>query len=291
MIKGWGIDVSRWQGGKVDFPALKAAGALFVFIRIGCNRTKDKFFEQDYAAAVAAGLKVGAYFATFSTDDAGAVADATRVLGWLNNRRLDFPMAYDIEVDRQKGASRRNANSSMYNAFAAKLEAGGIYDAILYTGESFYNSYFNKAMITDDLWIAKYSTRQPSVGRTVAIWQYTSAEVNAPYYKGKLDRNYLYADSFQGSRAPEAKKSSNPYPVPTRTLKKKVPLMSGSDIKWLQWELVQRGYLPAQNSKGKNNIDGIYGADTRAAVLAFQRANELLADGICGSATRYALQQ
>ena len=55
MSKCWGIDVSKYQSGKVDYVKLKAAGATFVFIRIGCNKTKDQYFERDYSAAVAAG--------------------------------------------------------------------------------------------------------------------------------------------------------------------------------------------------------------------------------------------
>lgn len=283
--KAWGIDVSKWQGGKVDYVKLKVAGAAFVFIRVGCNKTKDTCFERDYAAAVAAGLKVGVYFATYSTDDAGAVADATRVLGWLNNRRLDYPVAYDVEVAKQQSAARRTANSSMYNAFKAKIEAGGVYDAILYTGEYFYNTYFDKSLITDDLWIAKYSSAAPSVGRDVAVWQYISGEVNAPYYKGKLDRNYLLADGFRGSREPAAAETSNPYPVPARTLKRTYPFMqTGNDVKWLQWELWQAGYMDAAE------IDGKFGSGTLAAVREYQTAHGLLVDGKVGPATRFAMQ-
>lgn len=57
----------------------------------------------------------------------------------------------------------------MYNAFANKIESYGRYDCILYTGESFYNTYFDKTIVKDDLWIAKYSTKEPQVGRKIAI--------------------------------------------------------------------------------------------------------------------------
>lgn len=282
---GWGIDVSKYQSGKVDYVKLKEAGASFVFIRVGCNKTKDSYFEKDYAAATAAGLKVGAYFATYSTDSTGAIADATRVLGWLSDRHLDFPVAYDVEVGKQKDTSRKTANSNMYNAFANKIEASGVYDAILYTGEYFFKSYFNGLLIADDLWIAKYSTKEPVVGWTISIWQYTSDYVDAPYYKGKLDRNYLLVDKFQGSRTPEEIVSNNPYPVPTRVLKRTYPVMQkGNDVKWLQWELWHAGYL------SKGDIDGKFGNGTLAAVKAYQTAHGLLVDGKVGSATRYEMQ-
>ena len=56
----YGIDTSKWQSSKVDYAKAKQAGIEFVFLRIGYNKTKDKCFERDYAAAIAAGLKVGA---------------------------------------------------------------------------------------------------------------------------------------------------------------------------------------------------------------------------------------
>lgn len=271
-----GIDTSKWQASKVDYNKAKKSGVEFAFLRIGCGSTKDKCFEADYAAAKAAGLKVGVYFYTYSKTDAEAVADATRVLGWLNNRHLDFPVAYDIEDAKQKGTSRKSANSSMYNAFKKKIESCGIYDAILYTGENFFNTYFDKSKIDDDLWIAKYSTKKPSVGRDIAIWQFSSDKVTENFYKGSLDRNYLYIDNFQGSRTAVQKESNNPYPVPTRTLKKTVPCMKGNDVKWLQYEIGIK-------------VDGVFGKDTKAAVFAYQKKHGLKQDGKVGPATRYSL--
>lgn len=273
-----GIDVSKWQNSKVDFVKAKAAGVKFVFIRIGCGSTKDKCFESDYAKAVAAGLKVGVYYYTYSTSSASGTSDAARVLGWLNNRPLDFPVAYDIEDAKQKGVSRKNTNSEMYENFRKKIEENGHYDAILYTGESFYNNYFDKTKITDDLWIAKYSSKMPSVGRPIAIWQFSSSAINTTYWSGKLDRNYMLVDKFQGSRNSNY---GNIYPVPARIIKRTYPIMmSGDDVRWVQWELGFRG----------KDLDGKYGNGTKAAVEAYQKAHGLKVDGIVGPATVYSFQ-
>jgi len=52
----------------------------------------------------------------------------------------------------------------------------------------------------------------------------------------------------------------------------------GSDVKELQQKLADAGFDPGP-------IDGIYGPKTTAAVLAYQKANDLEADGVAGSAT------
>lgn len=52
----------------------------------------------------------------------------------------------------------------------------------------------------------------------------------------------------------------------------------GESVKWLQRELSFLGY-PC------GNIDGIFGAKTRAALIKFQRAEKIADDGICGPIT------
>lgn len=54
----------------------------------------------------------------------------------------------------------------------------------------------------------------------------------------------------------------------------------GDDVKRMQQLLADLGY-----DIGSTGADGIYGKNTKAAVQAFQRANGLTADGICGPRT------
>ena len=172
----------------------------------------------------------------------------------------------------------------MYNSFAGRIEDDGTYDAMLYTGEYFFNTFFDKSLITDDIWIAKYATAEPSVGRLVQVWQYSSEEISTTYWNGKLDRNYMLTERFQGSTIKVENISSNPYPEPTKTLKLTLPRTKGNDVKWLQWELAEVGIL------GTSDVDGVFGPKTKEAVKQYQANNGLLVDGIVGSATRYALK-
>lgn len=285
-----GIDVSKHQGKNFDFVGAKNAGYVFAILRIGCGKTKDIYFEENYVSAINAGLKVAVYHYTYSTTGEQGVQDATRVLGWLNNRPV-FAVAYDIEDAKQKSANRKTANATMYNAFANKVKSKG-YDTMLYTGEYFFNHYFDKNLITDPLWIAKYSSTKPNVGKQVNIWQYTSDAFPNDFYTKKLDRNYLLNDVWGISDSKENKEevATNPYAEPTRTIKRTYPTMKGNDVRWCQWELVQSGFLPALNKNGKSNIDGSFGKISQEATIAYQRAYDLRDDGKIGPATRYSMK-
>lgn len=76
-------------------------------------------------------------------------------------------------------------------------------------------------------------------------------------------------------------KERNPYTEPTRLLKRTTPMMSGNDVKWLQWELNEKGYTLT--------VDGKFGNDTLAAVKDYQSRHNLVVDGKVGPATRYSL--
>lgn len=58
----------------------------------------------------------------------------------------------------------------------------------------------------------------------------------------------------------------------------------GEAVVQLQTNLTQLGY-------DTNGTDGIFGEDTKAAVMAFQRAYGLSADGVVGSATQEAIKK
>lgn len=85
-------------------------------------------------------------------------------------------------------------------------------------------------------------------------------------------------------------KKENPYMEPERTLYKKLLQMHGDDVKWAQWHLIRKGFLPEKKSNGKTNIDGYFGKDTDAAVREFQKFSKISVDGRVGVATRKYLK-
>ena len=85
----------------------------------------------------------------------------------------------------------------------------------------------------------------------------------------------IYGGSAKAAPATATPKASAASVPASGTLKKG---STGTDVKSLQAKLIELGYL-----KGK--ADGIFGQKTQNAVMAFQRANKLKADGIAGSKT------
>lgn len=70
----------------------------------------------------------------------------------------------------------------------------------------------------------------------------------------------------------------------SRLLKLKSPIMHGSDVEAVQRALLRRNY-----SVGSMGVDGEYGSRTKQAVINFQKAVGLAADGIVGEKTCQAL--
>lgn len=73
-------------------------------------------------------------------------------------------------------------------------------------------------------------------------------------------------------------KKKNPYPVPTRVIKKGC---SGNDVRWVQFQLNNAGFTCA--------IDGSFGPKSVSTLKSYQTARGLEIDGSCGPATRKSL--
>ena len=194
-----GIDVSKYQMNKVNYVELKKAGFQFVFARCGHRSSsgliKDPYFESNYQRVTAAGLHFGTYIYSKATNTAMAEEEADQVAEWCKGKNLTYPVAFDIEDAVQKNKKA----TDICLAFVKRMNAHG-YPAIIYTGQSFYNSYMDSSkLIGIKKWIARYGKNDgniinPEIDTSFSIHQFTSCNVNTSYYNGALDRNIAYED-------------------------------------------------------------------------------------------------
>ena len=146
------------------------------------------------------------------------------------------------------------------------------------------------------MWIARYGKNngkcdvkyQPQVPNMVG-WQYTS-KGRVGGIVGNVDMNVWYKEL--DAVYEDSTSHRNPYTEPERLLYyKRLAMMKGNDVKWAQYELVRKGFMPSVNAKGKTNIDGYFGKTTSDAVKAFQKSVGITVDGKVGAVTRAYLKK
>jgi GH25 family lysozyme M1 (1,4-beta-N-acetylmuramidase) len=192
-----GIDVSKWQG-SIDFEKFKAAGYEFVVIR--CNNwdsskncvTKDPYFEQNYARAKSAGLKVGAYYYTWQSTVLGAKEDVGLCLEYIKGKQFEYPVYYDLEW--QKAFSQgRDVCSTMVETFCGAMEKAG-YFVGLYISRSPLQCYITAEVANRyALWIAEYGVSKPQYSGTYGMWQHTD-NGSVPGVGENVDLDVSYVD-------------------------------------------------------------------------------------------------
>lgn len=263
------LDVSKYQKNKVDFKQAYAEGVRRVIIRIGYGITKDPYFEEHYEAAKDAGMLVSAYYYTIGEHISDGEEEAKRVYVWLDGKKLDT-VYYDLEDSRQHELSP-DLVKAMYQTFKKTLEGLG-YPVGLYSYDFFLRNYITDGCVLAE-WVANYS-KKPDANKfpNMKMWQYTSGEYKGKAYKGNLDVSICYDYLLEAIR----------YPRPTRILKKKLVLMRGGDVKWVQYHLNRKGYQLV--------IDGIFGKETDRAVRDYQNVSGLDVDGVVGKLTCSALE-
>lgn len=77
-----------------------------------------------------------------------------------------------------------------------------------------------------------------------------------------------------------------PYAEPTHTVGRWCFFYSKDEAKWVQWNLVRKGYL-----LDYNEVDGAFGPKSDKALRSFQKDAGLVADGFCGPKSREELKK
>ena len=288
-----GIDVSAHQK-NIDWDKVKASGIDFAIIRVGYGkRSIDKYFKKNIEGALRVGLKVGVYWFIYATSSNTLVQNANSFYKAIApyKDKITMKVWCDFEYDTDAYANKngviftKQSRTEYVKRFCDTMKAYG-FDTGVYANPDYLRTKFGDLSMYP-LWLAAYANTKPNYD--CFMWQHSSkGKVNG--IVGNVDMNICYGMTKEEDQKP--KPTLNPYKIPTRTLKKTSPfLMKGEDVKWLQFELVAEGYLPAKNSKGKSNVDGSFGKLTDNAVRQYQLAHGLVVDGKVGPATRKELQK
>lgn len=268
-----GIDISK-HNGKIDFKKVKAAGIDFAMIRAGFGQsTVDDRFHDNIKGAQAHGIKCGVYWFSYAYTPQMARKEATKCLDTIRGYRLQYPVAFDFEYASVEYAKSEGVHitkelaSQIADEFLSTVKAAG-YDVALYANIDYLKNYFTDAVKSKyPLWLAAYRDTEPSHGQV--IWQHTERG-RVDGIRGAVDLNISHL-SGTSQKAGGDDTVTISLPVLRKGAK-------GNTVKAVQQLLAAKGY-----KIGKT--DGIFGANTEAAVKRFQAANGLTADGIVGKDT------
>lgn len=218
------IDVSVCQKG-MDIAKAKRFGVQGVIVRVGENLSYDKCFDDFALQTEAAGLPMGAYWATHAKTAAAAKREAELTCAKLEGKNVRLPVYMDMEVKSLMSLDKRTLTDCV-RAWADVIRANG-YVPGLYTGIEWCKNHLLMDELQDvELWIALYSEKKPSI--PCGMWQFGGGKINhfrSVKLAGKVvDQNYLwknyaneedYGMRYKYLRDLKADKHNAQYYVPT----------------------------------------------------------------------------
>ena len=194
-----GIDVSEFNG-VVNYEPVKKAGITYVMIRTGAGKSySDQWFENNYDQAGQWALKRGVYHYSYATTVEDAKQEAKACLKLLAGRKLELPVAYDIEEDKIFETGIENV-TAIAQAFCEEIKNAG-YEPMVYTYLNRLNDSFDYDTISQyKLWVASYDVDYPNYAHPYYMWQYKVSSVpGANTSKGECDVNYIYEQFTEAS--------------------------------------------------------------------------------------------
>lgn len=169
------IDISKWDE-DIDLQAWKEKHGLWgVIIKVGGNENRigrytDSMFERHYQAAKAAGLHIGFYYYTVSTDIASANADANHMIKIVGDRDYDLPWYMDVEDSGQYALSTRRL-TDVIKSFCDTLILKGKYAGLYTSGNAWFYNMFSGELTKYANWIAWWKSTWPSEAGDIGMWQ------------------------------------------------------------------------------------------------------------------------
>lgn len=199
-----GIDVSYWQGGSINWNAVRSAGTEFAFIRATLGTILvDDYLSTNHTRAMATGMYVGFYHYGTLDQQVGPNDAFNEANHFVNNIRSIYQQGgnllrpvIDVETLPGLGSGNKAYVSQWVRDFigVVKTQLGVV--PIIYCNTNYASNYFEADLAQYDLWIANYNYAPPTIPPASIdgiwngwdFWQYTqSGRVNG--ISGDVDRN------------------------------------------------------------------------------------------------------
>ena len=145
-----GIDISRWQGGSIDFARVKEAGYGIVYIRAGGGGDyTDPDFERNYTEAKAAGMQIGFYYYVDAENETEAGEQAAHFASLVRDKEPDCRPAMEFVID---GLDNATVNR-LALAFLQRAEELSGFAMCVYTNAYNAGNVYSGAITAYPLWI------------------------------------------------------------------------------------------------------------------------------------------
>ncbi len=295
MLKG--IDISNYQV-NVDFNALKNAVQVVIIKATEGVSFIDPKLESHYQGAKNAGFPVGFYH--FMSEKTSPSEQAVEFYNAIKNKSYEIIPVLDIENNSQN----RNASQITDRCleFLAKFKELSGLDCIIYTGGYFGRDNLDSRIKRYKAWIAHYGVSAPMATGfyNVVGHQYTS-NGRVSGINGNVDLNNFTEGIFinnQQTPVEPPRQESNSGNNIIRELQQEFnrQLNSGLVVDGIAGpKTLSAAPLIKQGAQGNitkwiqekvgTTPDGIFGVNTKQAVINFQKSQGLSADGIVGQNT------
>ncbi len=276
-----GVDIAEFSE-TVDWQKMKAEGFQFAYARVLYGTVRiDSNFHTYWPALKEYNIIRGAYMFFRPSDD-------------LNTQVRLFAQAVDMEpgdlppsVDLEFEQNRNNidihwsslstaASIDLVETLLKSVERTTGYKPVIYANSDFWiHQMGNTSRFSDagyDLWIASYNNNPNQPNNLFGGWKAHTFHQYIGDQKSSFTQDVDY-NTFNGNL--DRLKAET---VPNISLQEG---RIGPKVKELQKRLTKLALDPknAQPNLNPQRIDGVFGPDTKNAVIAFQKAHNLAANG------------
>lgn len=248
---------------------------------------EDALFAEHMRGLTENSIPYGFYFMGQAVTEEEAVSEAEYCHEMTKSYSPSLPVYYDSELSNPKGDGRadhlsRRMRTDITKAFCKKILQLGRQAGVYASKSWFETKLYAEELAAYSIWVARYNTTLGYHETGYDMWQYTS-DYRIPGINTRFDRSYCYRvfdlNGISGAKPEEE---------PVLEGKTEGYLVKGQTVTTVRYD-DQNEYVRLLQGKLSVETDGIFGAETEAAVRQFQREHGLTVDGVAGIETWNAL--